>query len=49
MVLSNLFNAARQQWRRRSNTSSVPDIDVLDPADKIDQTETRIVVRKSHE
>jgi len=42
-----LLNAARQQWRCRPNTSSVPAIEVLDPTDKIDQTETRIAVREA--
>ncbi|MDF9408349.1 MAG: ECF RNA polymerase sigma factor SigM [Pelotomaculum sp. PtaB.Bin013] len=42
-----LLNAARQQWRRRPNTSFVPDMEILDPADKIDQTETRIAVREA--
>ncbi|MCG9968934.1 RNA polymerase sigma factor [Pelotomaculum terephthalicicum JT] len=42
-----LLNAARQQWSRRPNTASVPDMEVMDPADKIDQTETRIAVREA--
>ena len=42
-----LLNAARQQWRRRPNSSSVPVIEVADPADKIDRTENRIAVREA--
>lgn len=42
-----VLNAARQQWRRRPNTTSVPDIEILDPADKIDQAETKIAVREA--
>ena len=42
-----LLNAARQQWRRRPNNSSVPVIEAADPADKIDQTETRVAVREA--
>ena len=42
-----LLNAARQQWRRQPNTSAVPSIEGSEPADKIDQAETRIAVREA--
>jgi len=40
-----LVNAARQQGRRQTKTLSASDIEVLDPDDKIDQTDTRIVIQ----
>ena len=42
-----LLNAARQHQRKRSNTSFVPETELLDPTDEIEQTDTRIAIREA--